>query len=267
MTEHIQNYVKQHEPFICILVPCYSGSCCIGFIDSLIKTVDLCKTNRIRCKYLFMKDDNLIHHVRNNLVAKALSVDGVTHIMFIDEQVVWNPYDILKLLLSDKYIVGGACPKKHINWENLTNNPKCISVFNEKNKTHFSNDIFIQHKLSDYNIEIKDNTQISINNNLTMVDKMSFDFVMIKRAVFEKMFCAFPNTKYIDEGNFLVDTENNYAYTLFNIGKEKNNILSECDVFCKRWKNMGGSFWVNVTLNLTVSSRYDYKGAFYNSLI
>lgn len=90
---------------------------------------------------------------------------------------------------------------------------------------------------------------------------------MIKRAVFEKMFCAFPNTKYIDEGNFLVDTENNYAYTLFNIGKEKNNILSECDVFCKRWKNMGGSFWVNVTLNLTVSSRYDYKGAFYNSLI
>lgn len=112
MNELISEYVKQRDPYVCILIPCYTGKCCIEFIESLTKTVDLCKMNRIRCKYLFLKDDDLIHRARNNLVAKALSIDGVTHIMFINDNVIWNPIDIFKLLLSDKFVVGGACPKK-----------------------------------------------------------------------------------------------------------------------------------------------------------
>ena len=266
MNDQINDYIKQHEPSICLLIPCYSGNCNIKFINSLIATIDLCKMNRIRCRHFFMEDDNSSHRVRNNLVAKALAIDGITHILFIHENVVWNPRDIFKLLLSNKYIVGGACPKKHINWKNIVEHPTCVSAFNEKNNTPIPNEIFLQNKLCDYKIKLENEKNININKNITKVDKISFDFVMLKRNVFEKLFSAFPSAKYIDE-NILNEDENKFAYTLFDSGKEKNTILSYEDVFCRRWKNIGGSIWMNVTIELSVVGDYQYHGNFYNSLI
>jgi len=267
MNVQIAEYIKQHQPFVCILIPCYSGKCSIGFINSLIETIDLCNMYKIRCKYFFMEDDNLIHRVRNNLVAKALSIDGITHIMFINNNVIWNPYDVFKLLLSNKYIVSGACPKKQINWNNLVTNPTCVSIFNDKNKTSFSNELYLQHKLCDYNITIDNSSSLSIQHNITKVDRTSFDFIMIKRIAFDKLFSAYPSTKYIDDNNILHERENDYAYMLFDTFNEKNTILSDDDVFCKRWKSIGGSIWMNVTIFLSITGNYKYNGAFYNSLI
>jgi len=267
MNEQISEYVNQRDPYVCILIPCYTGKCCIEFIESLTKTVDLCKMNRIRCKYMFMKDDKLINRARSNLVAKALSIDGVSHIMFINDNVIWNPHDIFKLLLSDKFVVGGACPKKKINWENIVTHPNCISVFNDKNKTSFSNELFLQHKLCDYNITFDSNSSLSIHKNITKVDKMSLDFIMIKRDVFNKLFIAYPSTKYIDENDVLSERENEFAYLLFDTGKEKNTLLSDDDVFCKRWNSIGGSIWLDVSIFLSITGDYVYNGCFYNSLI
>jgi hypothetical protein len=36
----------------------------------------------------------------------------VTHIMFIDNDITWNPIDILKLIIAKKPIIGGAYPLK-----------------------------------------------------------------------------------------------------------------------------------------------------------
>jgi len=267
MNEQITEYVKHHKPFVCILIPCYSGKCSIGFINSLIGTIDLCKIHRIRIKYFFMEDDNLIHRVRNNLVAKAMSIDGITHIMFINNNVIWNPYDIFKMLLSNKYIVSGACPKEHINWNNLVTNPNCISVFNDKNNTSFSNELYLQHKLCDYNITIDNASSLSIHKNITKIDKTSFDFIMLKRNVFDKLFSAYPSTKYIDDQSILHERESDYAYMIFDTCKEKNTILSDDDVFCRRWKSIGGSIWMNVSIFLSITGNYSYNGAFYHSLI
>ena len=158
-------------------------------------------------------------------------------------------------------------PKKHINWNNMVSNPTCISVFNDKNNTSFSNELFLQHKLCDYNITLDTSSSVSIQQNITKVDKTSFDFIMIKRNAFDKLVSAYPSTKYIDENNILHKRENDYAYMLFDTFNEKNNILSEDDVFCKRWKSIGGSIWLNVSIFLSITGNYKYNGAFYNSLI
>ena len=108
---------------------------------------------------------------------------------------------------------------------------------------------------------------MNISKNMTKVKEIAFDFIMLKRIVFEKMFSAFPKTKYTDNSGFLQDSENDYAYTLFDIYNEKNIILSDEIVFSKRWQNMGGSIWIDITIGLTRTGLYDYNGNYYNSII
>lgn len=140
-------------------------------------------------------------------------------------------------------------------------------MFNDKNKTSFSNELFLQHKLCDYNITFDNNSSLNINKNLTKVDKVSIDFIMIKRSVFDKLFIAYPSTKYIDENDILSERENEFAYSLFDTGKEKNTILTDSNVFCKRWQSIGGSIWLDVSIFLSITGDYVYNGCFYNSLI
>jgi hypothetical protein len=266
MNDQVAEYVRERQPFICILIPCYTGSCRHEFVDSLIKTSDLCKMNRIRCKYIFVSDDTLNHRCKNNLLAKAMAIDGISHFLFIDSDVIWQPYDVFKLLLSDKYIVGGAVPRKEIMWNNIIKHPNCINVFNNKNKTQYSNELFFQHKLVSYNTKHASES-ISIHKNLTRVEHISTGFLMIKRAAIEKMICAFPNTKYDDNLNVLNENENKNAHSLFDTYTEKNDVLTEDWVFCRRWQNMGGSIWLNVAIDLSTTGQYIYNGSYYNSLI
>ena len=70
-----------------------------------------------------MKNDSLVSRARNNLVAKALTDPDTTHIMFIDSDISWEPFDIFKLILSEKPLVGGVYPMKHYFWDRLLPKP------------------------------------------------------------------------------------------------------------------------------------------------
>jgi hypothetical protein len=64
-------------------------------------------------KSYFSVNDSLITRARNNLI--AITDMTITHIMFID--IKWFPYDIYKLILSDKDVIGGAYPIKKYTWK------------------------------------------------------------------------------------------------------------------------------------------------------
>ena len=64
-----------------------------------------------------MVNESLIPRGRNNLVAKFLHNTTATHLMFIDADIRFDPYDILKLLEFDKDIIGMPYAKKLIDWK------------------------------------------------------------------------------------------------------------------------------------------------------
>ena len=87
-----------------------------------MKTKDLFKNFNLNIEVIFCKNDSLVTRARNNLVAKAMNDPNMTHIIFIDNDITWDPFDILKLLIADKPIVGGIYPLKSYNFDKL--NPK-----------------------------------------------------------------------------------------------------------------------------------------------
>ena len=249
----------------------------MNYVHCLLRTKELFLKYGIELVIEFCKNDSLVSRARNNLVARAMSNKKMTHIMFIDNDITWEPTDILKLIVSDKQLVGGVYPLKHYEWKDLLvdkRNPQNKNVIqswiDSKNRSQFKDmipdDLLIQQKLLKYNINYA-GTTLDIQNNLAKVKHLATGFMMIKRSVIEKMHKAFPSTKYVDDVGYLHGEENNNAYALFDCGVEDGHYFSEDWLFCHRWTKMGGSIWIDVSINLTHTGIEDYNGSFITTII
>jgi hypothetical protein len=274
--ETVKDYISNNKPKVCILTPCYGGVCFVNYMTSLISTMDTFRKYNIPLSVEFCKNDSLVSRARNNLVAKAMNDPEMTNIIFIDADITWSPVDIIKLLIANKSLIGGVYPLKHYYLDKLLKDVEqpgtsvVRSYIDRKNKSQFKDVIsdadMVEHNLLKYNINYIDNS-IQIENNLTRVKHLATGFMMIQRGCIEQMSKAFPSTKYTDDVGFLSGTENDYAYALFDCGVEYGHYLSEDWMFCDRWKKMGGSIWIDVTINLTHTGNADFKGSYIASII
>ena len=122
INEKIEQFVNEKKPVVYILTPCYGSVCYVNYVYSLMMTLEVFRQYKITANVEFCKSDSLVTRARNNLVAKAMNDPNMTHILFIDNDISWEPFDVLKLLLHDKNIVGGIYPLKNYHWNKLLEN-------------------------------------------------------------------------------------------------------------------------------------------------
>jgi hypothetical protein len=271
IVSRIKQYAKTTPLSVVILTPCYGSLCYVSYVSSLLNTMNLFSSIGVNLRVEFCRNDSLVSRARNNLIAKAMFDKAVTHMLFIDADITWNPIDILKLILADKNIVGGVYPVKNYEWEKLVKPENVLQDWiakknNSQIKVSVSDQDFIQHKMVRYNLNYISNT-LEIANNLRKVRHLATGFMMIRRDTIEKMARAFPSTKYTDDVGYLHGEENEYAYALFDCGVEEGHYCSEDWLFCSRWGKMGGETWVDVTINLNHCGVEDFKGSYLSSII
>ena len=271
--DSIKEYVNEHNPVLYILTPCYGSVCFVNFVHCLMQTKELFSHFNIQTNVLFCKSDSLVSRARNNLVAKAMTCEDMTHMMFIDNDITWDPFDILKLLIANKPISGGIYPLKSYNFNKILpteNNPNPIqSIIDKKDNSllkKINNENAIQMNMLKYNVNYASKI-VSIENNLTKVKHIATGFMLIQRNAIEKMSTYYPETKYTDDVNFLTTDENKYAYALFDCGVVDDHYLSEDWMFCNRWSSHGGELWIDITINLTHTGIHDFKGCYMSSIL
>ena len=271
--DRIKEFVAAYSPKLYILTPCYASLCYVNYIMCMLATKELCEKYNIGFKVEFCKNDSLVSRARNNLVARAMNDPEMTHMIFIDADITWQPIEIIKLLIANKPLVGGLYPLKNYNWKKLIKDENSNPVqtwIHKKNQSQFKNAIddesMVQNNLLNYNVNYLSNT-ITIENNLTTVKHLATGFMMMKRGIIEKMAKAYPSTKYVDDVNFLHGSENDFAYALFDCGVEDGHYYSEDWLFCHRWTKMGGKIYIDITIALMHTGTEDYKGNYLATLI
>lgn len=275
--DKVKEYLAINRVKIAILTPCYGSLCFVNYVQCLMATNDMCRSYGIPLIIEFCRNDSLVSRARNNLVAKAMHDPDVTHILFIDADITWSPLDVLKLVISDKSLVGGVYPLKAYFWDKLIKDDKkpentniIQNMIDRKNNSQFRDRIsdkdMIQYNLLKYNINYI-GTELEIQKNLAKVRHLATGFMMFKRKVIEQMSRAFPSTKYVDDCGFLDGTENDHAYALFDCGVEDGHYFSEDWLFCHRWTKMGGSIWIDVSISLMHTGNEDYKGCYLASIL
>ena len=267
----VTDYIAAKKPHIIFLTPCYNSSLYCTYTESLLQTMFMCKDLGIEATVHFCRNDSLVTRARNNLIAKAMHIKTATHFMFIDADITWNPFDIVKLLVADKHIVGGIYPIKNYEWDKIISNPQVINdILARKKKSQlnamYTDQAFVQTNMVRYNANYKSN-MLEIQNNLTQVRHLATGFMMIQRNVIELMSKAFPQTKYVDDVNFLSGSENDFAYALFDCGVEDGHYFSEDWMFCHRWTKMGGEVHADITIDLDHTGIETYKGSYVSSIM
>lgn len=261
---------------IYIGTPCYGGQCFAGYVASLLQTQTHLKSLNppVSFETCFLTNESLITRGRNTIVAKFLNDKSFTHLLFIDADISWHPATVEKLLKADVDIVGAIYPKKGYTWSNLSKVlPNMISS-NTNGKVEFRDindkmEAYIKANLMNYTMNYSTNRQVK--NNLLEVKHIGTGFMMIKRHVLEKMCAKFSECKYDDDINILDENENKHLYSLFDcdisMGSDnKLHYLSEDYLFCKRWIDMGGQIYAEVTSPLTHTGTHSFQGHYLASL-
>jgi hypothetical protein len=275
--QQIHAFVQKNKVKLYILTPCFASLCYVNYVHCLMNTIELFRRFNIHLKVEFCKNDSLVSRARNNLIARAMTDKDATHFLFIDNDISWDPLDILKLLMADKDLIGGIYPLKNYDWEKLVKDPQnpynsniIQTMLKKKNESQLSSLItdsaMIQHNLLRYNINYL-GQYLEINNNIAKVKHLATGFMMIRRKLLSSMMQAFPSTKYTDDVNFLKPEENAMAYALFDCGVEEGHYFSEDWLFCHRWTKMGGNVYLDVSINLAHTGIEDYTGSFISTLI
>ena len=255
MDVQIKQYVEANKPHICILTATPSEQCCVQYTVSLANTIILFSALKIEIKIEFV-NDTLAARAKNTLISKAMADPKITHLIFIDNMMGWNPYDVIKLMLSQKAIIGGVYPINTDYSKLLKNGTYDASVItswmNSKSKTHLTDDQTINFNLLKYSIDFK---ELAIANNIAKVQHVAPGFMLIQRQVIEKMMTSFASTKCGD------------VYALFDYSVENEIYLTETELFCKRWANIGGEIFMDVTLILQRVANTVHSGFFLSTII
>lgn len=230
-----------------ILTPCYGGMVNTTFVACFLRTQELLSELGVSVKLELLPNESLITRARNTLVAKAMSDARMTHVIFIDSDIVWEPHDVVKLLMSGKDVVGGVYPKKGYLWDAL----KEDSMQNIKQMVPPDMDplVFLRTHLVSYNWNLN-NASNYVENGCMEVKHLATGFLMITRHAFLTLMKQHPETKYTDDVGHLIGEQNAFAYSLFDCAIVEDHYYSEDWLFCKRWTDAGGKVYADITIPL-----------------
>lgn len=211
----------------------------------------------------FHKQYHTLVHAKNAFLSKCERDPSITHIMFIDGNVIWKPTDILSMLLKNKQILAGAVPQSYSwdSFDNESNNLIDVILNKRKTETMLENiplSTLLKSKICRYNVQIPSN-DIVIDNNLLEVINVSFQFIMIQRDVLEKMMESFPSSQYM--------ANNTQMCCLMENTVENGVFYSDEEVFSQRWSNMNGKIYIGTNIILENVTLFSCQGDLLRSLL
>jgi hypothetical protein len=255
----VRQYLMKNKTKIIFGTPCFGGMLHNGFFQSMLElAVNFTKLN-IPFEMMTIGNESLIQRARNGIVAKFMADSNASHLMFIDADITFSWVNIVKLLLSGKELCGGCYPKKCFNWDKIKHqiqkNPNLgDDELMAKSLDYVFNPIY--HKEGE-------NVVIKLNNGMAQVKDIGTGFMLINKSVIHKMIKKYPETKFVNNvAGYGSNNVGDFFYTLFDccIDPVSRVYLSEDYLFCKRWIDIGGELWLDLSTNLNHTGIIDYKG-------
>lgn len=239
--EQVEFLRKQHIQFG---LPCYGGMVHEGLMTSLIKFCIYAQKIGLAFSIDTLINESLINRGRNSLLAKFMENSAATHLFFIDSDIQFEPEHIFKLILHDKDITGGLYPKKTLPPDFVVNcNPECVN---------------------------SETGQIIITDGLIEVSRLGTGFMLVKREVFNKLFAAYPQTKFTN--NIGLDKKyDKWMYAIYDcvISPDTMEYLSEDWTMCLRSRSIGIKIYADPTVRLNHCGTFVFPGdptALYNQM-
>jgi hypothetical protein len=176
--------------------------------------------------------------------------------LFIDADIEFKVEDVVRLIAADKDVTVGAYPKKGINWDLVRRH-----VLDNKDSVTSDVSASGSEYAINFNFKNLEERSIEVQDGLVSLKDAGTGFMLIKRAVFDKMTKAYPELQYNNDINVDKDLDQ-FTYALFDtiIEKSSKRYLSEDYTFCRRWQELGGQVWLDPNISLNHYGTYAFPG-------
>jgi hypothetical protein len=182
------------------------------------------------------ENESLVHRARNLAVARFMYRSDADYFMFIDADIHFDPMSEVRLVKSGHDVSVAAYPKKTVMW-------------NQADEAFKAGDTRDPNKIvSSLVLNFKSSKTPVINGFAEVLDGPT-GFMCIKRDVFFKMCEKYPELLCVNDHQNR-DIETYTAVFDCMIDPDTRRYLSEDYAFCRRWQQMGGSIWADVTTTL-----------------
>ena len=229
---------------LCIATPCFGGQISVVYAASLFKLQSALRAyGNFNLKILFKDGDALITRARASLIAQFLEDPRATHLLFIDADIGFEPEQVLRLIGCGADMCAAIYPIKCMDWDRIRStiaadrsNPSAAALR--------------------YVFEVDDPNAVTERAGFVKVRYAGTGFLMIRRAAIEQMCAAYPQLKFRRDHSLdgAAGSDNRFALFECMIDQATGIYLSEDFSFCKRWTDMGGEIWADLT------SRLDHVG-------
>ncbi|HET9843818.1 MAG TPA: hypothetical protein VFP93_04100 [Gammaproteobacteria bacterium] len=246
---------KKHY-HILIATSCSNNTCHSQYTLSLANTIyHFANIKDVNLQVKLFNSEALLTKSRNICAAFVLSDTNITHLLFIDQNLQWEPAHVVRLLQHNKPIVAATYAKPKIYWErfdhDLFRKLNKLSDSTARQKSLQANLMNFQVKFADYKPP---------QQGLMEVVFAPVNFMLIQRDVFVKMSNQYPERKIAFDPSSEFKILNDYAYSLFDTEITDNNYWNSDASFCKRWIHLNEKIYLDLGIHLRYWGQYAFNG-------
>ena len=230
------------KPLIVVGTPCFGGLVGQSYMLSVLALVRASCGGAFDLDVVLLGGDAMITRARSVVVARFLDTPGATHLLFVDADIGFAPAQVLRLLQADKDFAAAFYPLKRTDWPAIPGRVVGGETLETAGLSYVGS--------------LCEPPELRVENGFATARFAGTGFQLIKRGVFETLIAAHPEAKFarVDTPADLMPTSDN-LYALFEgmIDPRSGAYLSEDYAFCRRWRALGGTIWLDLESRLTHS--------------
>lgn len=246
--------------FPVVVSPSHDGKFFQNYVTSLLNFAIESERAGMRMQVLFHQGESLVTRARNNCVAQFLANPDWTHLFWIDADIGFSAQAAFRLLLSGYDIAAGVYPLKRENWP-------VEGVPTGTTQQQFEA-TFTRYTVNAKASEITSQVELEVQpDGFMKMTEAPTGFMVIKRAVFERLMAAYPELNYVPDSIGEADRGLHYRFFDVMVDPETRRYLSEDYGFCRLWSGLGESIYIDANSNLSHQGAKMYRGDFAGSLL
>jgi hypothetical protein len=178
--------------FPVVVSPSHDGKFFQNYVTSLLNFAIEAERAGMRMQVLFHQGESLVTRARNNCVAQFLANPHWTHLFWIDADIGFSAQAAFRLLLSGYDIAAGVYPLKRENWPAEGVPAGTTQQQFEATFTRYT----VNAKASEVTSKVE--LEVQPDGFMKMTEAPT-GFMVIKRAVFERLMASYPDLNYVPD--------------------------------------------------------------------
>ncbi len=240
---------NRSAPVILLATPCFGGLVHQSYMLSVCKLMACAASHGFALDLALLGSDALITRSRSVLVARFLDMPQATHLLFVDADIAFEPEQVLRLLRFDEEFVAAFYPLKSVDWDALPRRAIAGEPLQGAGLTYVGT--------------LLEPPERQTRDGFATAQYAGTGFQLIRRSVFETLIAAHPELHFKSVHTIAREaprSDNLYALFDCQIDPQTGAYLSEDYAFCRRWRSLGGTIWLDLESTLTHVGADHFRG-------